>query len=75
MLQGDTNGDRVADFVIDLTGNLTISGPDLIGIVIAPVVIKSAGSISLTQVGSNFYLYNGGSGPSMKFGGTTFVAG
>ena len=25
MLQGDTNGDRVADFAIDLTGNIAIS--------------------------------------------------
>jgi hypothetical protein len=30
-LQGDTNGDGVADFAIDLTGNISISLADLIG--------------------------------------------
>ena len=31
VLQGDTNGDRVADFAIDLAGNIAISAADLIG--------------------------------------------
>ncbi|MBR1120229.1 M10 family metallopeptidase [Bradyrhizobium lablabi] len=30
-LQGDTNGDRVADFAIDLVGNITIALRDLVG--------------------------------------------
>jgi hypothetical protein len=38
--------------------------------------IESSGSISLTEVGNNFYFYNsGGSGPSFNFGGAPFVAG
>ena len=40
VIQGDTNGDGVADFAIDLVGNLTITASDLIGITSnhAPVV-------------------------------------
>ena len=35
-------------------------------------VIKSVGSASLTQVGTNFYLYDSsGSGPSLKYDGAT----
>ena len=30
VLQGDTNGDRVADFAIDLAGNITLSYSDLV---------------------------------------------
>ncbi len=32
VVQGDTNGDRVADFAIDLTGNVTLGAGDLIGV-------------------------------------------
>ena len=40
VIQGDTNGDGVADFAIDLVGNLTITASDLVGITLnhAPVV-------------------------------------
>jgi serralysin len=31
-LQGDTNGDRIADFAIDISGNVTFSIADLIGV-------------------------------------------
>jgi Ca2+-binding RTX toxin-like protein len=34
-LQGDTNGDGVADFAIDLTGNVAISVGDLVGAAVA----------------------------------------
>jgi serralysin len=74
-LQGDINGDKVADFAIDLTGTVTINASDLLGIVVGPIVIESAGVTSLTQVGSNYYLYKAGVGPMLKYGGTAFVAG
>ena len=76
-LQGDTNGDRVADFAIDLTGNVAISLADLIGPYSLLVTIESIGATTLTQVGSNYYLYANGtsSGPSLKYAGTTFLAG
>ncbi|WP_190241695.1 M10 family metallopeptidase C-terminal domain-containing protein [Bradyrhizobium algeriense] len=74
-LQGDTNGDMVADFAIDIAGNVTISTADLLGIVVGPLVIEAAGSARLTQVGSNYYLYNGGVGPELKYAGAAVVAG
>ena len=39
------------------------------------VVIESSGVTSLTQVGSNYYLYNSGAGPQLKYGGTAVVVG
>jgi Ca2+-binding RTX toxin-like protein len=40
VLQGDTNGDRVADFAIDLTGNIALSVSDFTGSVTAgPTVV------------------------------------
>ncbi|EIG62321.1 M10 family metallopeptidase C-terminal domain-containing protein [Bradyrhizobium sp. WSM1253] len=76
-LQGDTNGDRLADFAIDLTGNIAISTSDLIGVAVVPVVIESLGATTLTLLGSNYYLYANGtsSGPSLKTSGVNFVAG
>jgi serralysin len=38
-------------------------------------VIEAIGSTSLTQVGSNFFLYTGGTGPELKYGGAAVVAG
>jgi serralysin len=76
VLQGDTNGDGVADFAIDLSGNIALTVSDLLGIVSAPpIVIETAGSTSLTEIGSHYYLYNSsGSGPSLKYLGADFVA-
>ena len=59
-LQGDTNGDGVADFAIDLTGNITINLADLIGVYSLPVMVEAAGATTLTQVGGNYYLYANG---------------
>ncbi|WP_334381443.1 MULTISPECIES: M10 family metallopeptidase C-terminal domain-containing protein [unclassified Bradyrhizobium] len=74
-LQGDTNGDRVADFAVDISGNVTVNAADLLGIIVGPIAIESAGVTSLTQVGSNYYLYNGGVGPELKYAGGAVVAG
>ncbi|QWG14867.1 M10 family metallopeptidase C-terminal domain-containing protein [Bradyrhizobium sediminis] len=77
VLRGDANGDRVADFAIDISGNITLSAADLIGIVPTPVVIEALGSTSLVQIGGNFYLdsISGGTGPSLKYAGAAVVAG
>jgi serralysin len=71
-LQGDTNGDGLADFAIDLTGNVSISLSDLIGAVPSSVTIESIGATSLVMSGTNYYLYANGttSGPSLKYGGS-----
>jgi serralysin len=76
-LQGDTNGDGVADFAIDLTGNVAINLADLVGAYSQPTVIESFGSTSLVQVGSEFYFYpvGGSSGPQFKYYGSPVVAG
>jgi serralysin len=75
VVQGDTNGDRSADFAIDLTGNVSLTYNDFIGVYLPTIVIETNGSTSLTQIGSYYYLYNsGGTGPSLKFGGTDFGA-
>ncbi|MEH2502817.1 serralysin [Bradyrhizobium sp. AZCC 1578] len=76
-LQGDTNGDRVADFAIDLSGNVLISAASLNGIVTAPTVIEAIGSTSLVEVGSNFYLNNisSGTGSELKYAGGAVAAG
>jgi serralysin len=76
-LQGDTNGDGVADFAIDLTGNVSISLVDLIGAYSQPVTVEAIGATTLTQVGGTYYLYANGttSGPSLKYNGVAYVAG
>ena len=50
-----------------------LNGDGLIGI--PTVVIESSGSTSLTQVGSNYYLYNSGVGPQLQYLGAAVVAG
>ncbi|MEH2599182.1 hypothetical protein V1278_006095 [Bradyrhizobium sp. AZCC 1577] len=54
-------------FQQDLNGDGTIGAPT--------VVIESAGSTSLTQIGSNYFLYQAGSGPVLKFGGAPVTTG
>jgi serralysin len=78
VLQGDTNGDRVADCAIDLSGNIALGNADLIGIVLAPIVIEAFGSTSLLQVGSGYFLNSigGGTSPQLKsVSGALYVAG
>ena len=76
-LQGDTNGDKIADFAIDLTGNVAISLSDLMGAYYATLTVESIGVTTLTKVGSTYYLYANGttSGPSLKYNGVAYVAG
>jgi serralysin len=50
-----------------------LNGDGVIGIVTA--VIESSGSTSLTEVGNNYYFYNGGVGPELKYLGAPVVAG
>ncbi|SHL52954.1 Tryptophan-rich Synechocystis species C-terminal domain-containing protein [Bradyrhizobium lablabi] len=51
----------------DLNGDGLIGPPT--------TVIQTDGSTALTQVGNEYYLYNGGSGPSLQYGGAPVVAG
>src|SRR5260370_296139 len=59
-------------FQQDLNGDGTIGSAAPSG----PTVVESFGSTSLTEVGTNFYLYNSsGVGPSLKYLGADVVAG
>jgi Ca2+-binding RTX toxin-like protein len=72
-LQGDINGDGIADFAIDLVGDKVIGNGDLVGITYAPVTIERLGSSSLTQFGSALYIDI--VGPTLKYQGLDYVAG
>ncbi len=78
-VQGDINGDKVADFAIDLTGNVALTVGYFVGATapVPPVVIESNGSTALVQVGSNFFLnaVSGGTGPALKYQGSSVTAG
>ena len=76
-LQGDTNGDGVADFAIDLTGNIAISLADLIGVYVGAGRDRVVRATSLIQVGSNYYFYpvGGSSGPQLKYNGSPVLSG
>jgi Tryptophan-rich Synechocystis species C-terminal domain/Putative esterase len=61
-----------ASFHQDLNGDGVIGSPASS----TPTVIESSGSTSLTEIGTNFYLYNSsGAGPSLKYQGADFTAG
>jgi serralysin len=75
VVQGDTNGDRVADFAIDLAGNIALGNNDFYGTTPSAIVIEAFGSTSLTAVGNNYFLTSGGAGPSLKFAGAPVTAG
>ena len=75
-LFGDINGDKIADFAIDVTGNITFTLADFIGAQPAGA-IESFGLTSLTVVSNIYYLYGTGtgSGPSLKYGTTAIAVG
>ena len=57
VVQGDTNGDRVADFAIDLSGNIALSGASFIGVSTnaAPTVsVPSSASVVASSAGQVF---------------------
>src|SRR5262249_37645395 len=77
-LQGDINGDGVADFAIDFTGNIAFTASYVIGAVQPPpVVIESSGATSLVQSVGNYFLnpVGGGAGPVLQFEGSAVSVG
>ena len=77
-LQGDINGDRVADFAIDFTGNMVFSASDIIGAVQpSSVVIESVGATSLVQANGSYFLnpVGGGTGAVLQLGGSAVSVG
>src|SRR5262249_30838364 len=85
----DWNTDRNGNYVSNTSGGISgssnalesietsfqqdLNGDGQIGLV--ATVIEANGVTSLTEVGNNFYLYSGGSGPSLKYSGADVVAG
>ncbi len=59
-----------ASFQQDLNGDGTIGVPAP-----SPAMVEAVGSTSLVEIGSSFYLYTGGSGPSLKYAGADVAAG
>ena len=66
VVQGDANGDRVADFAIDLVGNIALSVGDFIGALHSPpIVIEAFGSTAPDPDWKSILsLHSAGSGPS-----------
>jgi hypothetical protein len=81
----DSNGNYLSNLTPAVPGNSTqlesyetlfhqdLNSDGVIGI--PAVVVQVDGSTSLTEIGSNFYLYNNGVGPSLKYAGAAVTAG
>ncbi len=67
----------MADFAIDLAGNVVLGAGDFVGVasVVPGTVIESLGSTQLTQVGNNYSFNSGGSSVTLKFASTAVVTG
>ncbi|MBV9556861.1 MAG: M10 family metallopeptidase, partial [Pseudolabrys sp.] len=66
VLQGDTNGDRSADFAIDLTGNIALTTANILG-TLSFTVLEANGATSLDVASNHYYLLDvNGSGPTLK---------
>jgi serralysin len=69
-LTGAVSGTSTTLEALESTFHQDLNGDGNIG-----VVIESTGSTSLVLTGSNYYLDTGGSGPSLKMGGSLIVVG
>ena len=72
-LVGAVSGNSTALESLETTFNQDLNGDGTIGI--PKVVIQTDGSTALTEVGNNFYLYNGGTGPELKYSGAAVTVG
>ena len=81
----DTNGNDTTNTIGTVSGSSSalesletsfhqdLNGDGVIGVP-GSVVIEAFGSTHLTQIGNNYFLYDGGgTGPSLKFGGANIV--
>ncbi len=80
-----SSGNYLSNLIPTVSGNSTalesfetifhqdLNGDGVIGI--PAVVIQTDGSTALTEVGNNYYLYNGGAGPELKLDGVAVTAG
>jgi protocatechuate 3,4-dioxygenase beta subunit len=82
----DSNGNYISNNVANINGAVsgtstaletieTIFHQDLNGDGVIGVPSVSGTATSLTQIGTNYFLYNAGSGPELKYGGAVVTAG
>jgi VCBS repeat-containing protein len=81
----DSNGNYISNIIGDVPANSTalealettfhqdLNGDGTIGV--PTMVIQTNGSIALTEVGNNYFLYDAGTGPELKDGGKAVTAG
>src|SRR5205814_404437 len=81
----DSNGNYQSNLFVPVSGSSTtleslettfnqdLNGDGTIGI--RTVVIQTDGPTALTQVGDNFFLYNGGTGPELQYHGGAITVG
>ena len=74
---GTVSGSSIALELLETSFHQDLNGDGVIGLpATTSIVIETAGSTHLTQVGNNYFLYDaGGAGPSLKYTGVTIVAG
>jgi hypothetical protein len=70
---GTVSGSNSTLEALETTFNQDLNGDGTIGL--PRVVIQTDGSTALMQVGNNFYLYNGGTGPALNYGGAAVTVG
>ncbi|WP_439403036.1 M10 family metallopeptidase C-terminal domain-containing protein [Bradyrhizobium sp. DASA03068] len=83
----DSNGNYVSSLTSVVSGTSAtlqsyeavlhqdLNGDGTVGAAPTTTAIESAGSTTLSQIGSNYYLYTGGAGPSLKSGGAAITVG
>jgi hypothetical protein len=81
----DSNGNYISNLIMPESGSSLslqtietsfhqdLNGDGTIGPV--PIVIESLGTTSLVQVGNNYYLESGGTGPALKYSGAPVTVG
>jgi serralysin len=67
------SGSSAALEALETTFHQDLNGDGTIGV--RKVVMQTDGSTALTEVGNNFYLYSGGTGPELKYAGAVVTAG
>ena len=70
---GAVSGNSYALESFETTFNQDLNGDGVIGL--KHTVIQVDGSTSLTEIGSNYVLYDSGSGPELKYGGAAVTQG
>jgi protocatechuate 3,4-dioxygenase beta subunit len=75
-INGAVSGTNTALESIETIFHQDLNGDGVVGVPsVSGTVIQTDGSTSLTQVGTNYFLYDAGSGPELKSAGSPVTAG